>query len=220
MRAIIRIMRSSPASEALFPAVRRSILATLLLQPKREWYFRDLAKHLGLRPSSLTRELRNLVDGGILRRREDGNRVYYQAEPDCPFLPELRGLMLKTAGLVEVLREALEPVAGHIVSAFVYGSIARGEELPDSDIDLMVIGATTRFELTKALQEAERRLARPVNSTVYKADEFAEKVASDDHFVRAVLDRDKLFVLGCEDDLERAPTTKTSRQGTNDQVRD
>ena len=158
-------MRTSPASQALFPAVRRALLATLLLQPEREWYVRDLAKHLGVRPSSLTRELRNLVAGGILHRREDGNRVYYRPEPACPFLAELRGLMLKTAGLVEVLREVLDPFESRIVSAFVYGSIARSEEYADSDIDLMVIGETGRFELTKALQKATRRLARPVNAT-------------------------------------------------------
>jgi len=213
-------MRSGPASKALFPAVRRGILATLLLYPEREWYFRDLAKHLGLQPSSLTRELRNLVTGGILRRREDGNRVYYQAEPACPFLPELRGLMLKTAGLVDVLRELLGPFESRIVSAFVYGSIARSEELSESDIDLMVIGETSRFELTKTLQEAEQRLARPVNATVYKPAEFAKKVTSDDHFVKAVLDKEMLFVVGNEHDLERARKTKTRRGGTDNKVGD
>lgn len=213
-------MRSSPAIEALFPATRRAILATLLLHAGREWYFRDLAKHLGLRPSSLTRELKNLTDAGILRRRKDGNRVYYQAEPACPFLPELRGLMLKTAGLVDVLRELLGPLEGRIVSAFVYGSIARSEELAESDIDLMVIGEASRFELTKTLQEAEQRLARPVNATVYKPAEFAKKVTSDDHFVRAVLDKEMLFVVGNEHDLERARKAKTHRKGTEHEVGD
>ncbi len=204
-------MRPSPAIEALFPATRRAILATLLLHADREWYFRDLAKHLGLRPSSLTRELKSLTNAGILRRREDGNRVYYQADSACPFLPELRGLMLKTAGLVDVLREALRPLAGRIVLAFVYGSVARGEELAESDIDLMVISATGRFELTKPLQQAEKQLARPVNPTVYKPAEFAKKVASDDHFVRAVLDKEKLFVVGDEHDLDRVRESKTRR---------
>ena len=139
-------MRSTPAIEALFPAIRRAILATLLLHADREWYFRDLAKHLSVQPSSLTRELRNLTDAGILRLREDGNRVYYQAEPSCPFLPELRGLMMKTAGLVDVLREVLLPFEALIVSAFVYGSTARAAELSESDIDLMIIGDTGRFE--------------------------------------------------------------------------
>lgn len=204
-------MRASPAIEALFPATRRAILATLLLHADREWYFRDLAKHLGLRPSSLTRELKSLANAGVLRRREDGNRVYYQADWACPFLPELRGLMLKTAGLVDVLREALRPLANRIVLAFVYGSVARGEELAESDIDLMVVGRTGRFELTRPLQQAEKQLARPVNPTVYKPAEFAKKVASDDHFVRAVLNKEKLFVVGDEHDLDRARESKARR---------
>jgi len=213
-------MRASPAIEALFPATRRAVLATLLLHADREWYFRDLAKHLGVRPSSLTRELKNLTQAGILRRREDGNRVYYQANQVCPFLSELRGLMLKTAGLVDVLREALRPFENRIVLAFVYGSIARSEEVAESDIDLMVVGDTSRFELTKPFQKAENSLARPVNSTVYKPEEFAKKVASDDHFVRAVLDKDKLFVLGDQHDLDRARESKTRRRGGDDQVGD
>lgn len=220
LRAIIRTMRSSPAIEALFPATRRAILATLLLHVGREWYFRDLAKHVGLRPSSLTRELKNLTDAGIVRRREDGNRVYYQADPACPFLPELRGLMLKTAGLVDVLRDALRVAEDEIVSAFVYGSVARGEELAESDIDLMVIGNTSRFDLTKPVQRAQQQLARTVNPTVYKPAEFARKAASDDHFVRAVLDREKLFVVGNEHDLERARKAETRRRRTDDQVGD
>jgi DNA-binding transcriptional ArsR family regulator len=213
-------VRASPAIKALFPATRRAILATLLLHAGREWYFRDLAKHLGLRPSSLTRELKTLTEAGILCRRKDGNRVYYQADPACPVLPELRGLFLKTAGLVDVLRDALRPVLGQIVSAFVYGSVARGEELAESDIDLMIIGNTSRFELTKPVQRAAQQLARPVNPTLYKPAEFARKVASDDHFVRAVLNKEKLFVVGDANDLERARKAETHRQRTDDQVGD
>jgi DNA-binding transcriptional ArsR family regulator len=209
-------MRAAPVIEALFPATRAALLATLLLHPDREWYFRDLAKQLGLRPSSLTRELKNLTDAGILRRRQDGNRVYYQADPECPVLPELSGLMLKTAGLVDVLREALRPLRDKITMAFVYGSIARGEELAESDVDLMVVGNTGRFALTKPLREAEKRLARTVNPTAYRVAEFAQKISSNDHFVRAVLDRPRLFVVGDERELERAGKAKTRRQGSDE----
>lgn len=204
-------MRKSSVLDVLFPATRKAILATLLLNLQREWYLSDLANHLKLTPSSLTRELNSLNQAGILRRRVDGNRVYFQADPDCPILPELRGLLLKTAGLVDVLRDALELQRKKIRTAFVYGSIARGAEHSESDIDLMVIGDTSRFELTQPLRDAEQKLARPINFVVYKPQEFVTKADSDHHFVRAVLDREKLFVIGDERDLERTRATETRR---------
>lgn len=210
-------MRASPAIQALFPAIRRAILATLLLHPEREWYFRDLAKRLGVQPSSLTRELRNLTGAGILRRRNDGNRVYYQADPSCPFLPELRGLLLKTAGLVDVLRELLAPFQDRIACAFVHGSIARADELSESDIDLMIIGDAGRFELAEAIRAAGQQLSRPVNVSLYKPDEFAIK-ATDNHFVRAVLNREKLFVVGNDHDLDAARKPKTRHGRTRNKV--
>jgi DNA-binding transcriptional ArsR family regulator len=75
-----------------------------MMQPERWWYLSDLAKHLGITPSSLQRDLSSLTRAGILRPREEGNRVYFQADPGCPFQAELRGLIAKTAGLVDILR--------------------------------------------------------------------------------------------------------------------
>src|SRR6266704_7113838 len=140
MRLYLYIMRKSKAIDALFPRTRQAILAATLLHPERWWYLSDLARHLGVRPSSLQRELAALGDTGILRQRRDGNRLYFQPNPDCPFLAELQGLMLKTVGLIDVLCEALDPFTDRIDWAFVYGSMARSEELVSSDVDLMIIG--------------------------------------------------------------------------------
>jgi len=137
-----------------------------------------------------------LVEAGILRQRRDGNRMYFQPHPDCPFLAELQGLMLKTVGLVDVLREMLEPFTDQIDWAFVYGSIARAEELASSDVDLMLIGHVGLADIAPALRQAERRLNRPVNPTVYSREEFATKLAAQHTFLRAVLDGAKLFILG------------------------
>jgi DNA-binding transcriptional ArsR family regulator len=189
-------MRKSQALDALFPRVRQALLAATVLHPDRWWYLSDLAKHLRVRPSSLQRELAALVDAGILRRRRDGNRVYFQPNPDCPFLPELQGLLVKTAGVVETLREALSRFATRLDWAFVYGSVARAEELAASDVDLMLIGRVGLAELTPALRHAEGRLGRAVNPTVYTREEFATKLHAGHHFLKAVLDGEKLFVLG------------------------
>ncbi|MCK4340787.1 MAG: transcriptional regulator [Phycisphaerae bacterium] len=211
-------MRKTSPLDALLSKNLQAILAATLMQPERWWYLSDLAKHLHRTPSSLQRPLAALVESGILRRREDGNRVYFQPDPECPFLSELQSIIVKTVGLVEFLRELLEPLRNRIDCAFVYGSIARAEEVASSDIDLMLIGDATRFDFTPALREAENRLNRPVNATVYKRDEFAKKLSVGNHFLQAVLDKEKLFIVGSEHDLERARTAKTRRRRAHKQA--
>lgn len=197
-------MRKMRSLDALFPRIRQALLAATLLHPERWWYLSDLAKHLGVRPSSLQRELAALVDAGILNRRQDGNRVYFQPNPDCPFLPELQGLLVKTAGVVDVLREVLKSFTKRIDSAFVYGSMARATEIASSDVDLMIIGQVGLAELTPALRRAEARLGRAVNPTLYTREEFATKLQAGHHFLKAVLDGEKLFILGDPHELATA----------------
>src|SRR4029434_3466031 len=140
-------MRKKRALDSLFPRTRQAVLAATLLQSDRWWYLSDLAKYLGVSPSSLQRELAALVSADILRQRRDGNRVYFQANPDCPFLPELQGLLVKTAGMVDVLREALTPFAKRIRWAFIYGSVARAEGLGTRGVVLTLIRRCTHSAL-------------------------------------------------------------------------
>lgn len=189
--------------DALFPATRQAILATVLLEPERSWYLSDLASHLGRRsPSSLQRELESLVAAEILLRREEGNRVYFQANRDCPIYPELVGLLSKTAGLAEVIRSSLLPLADQIRVAFVHGSMARSEEHATSDIDLIVVGDLGLAQIAPPLRMAEERLGRAVNASVYAPDEFAAKLTAGNHFLTSVLARERFFLIGNEHDLE------------------
>src|SRR5919108_5535455 len=189
-------MRKIQPLDSLFPRTRQAILAATLLHPDRWWYMSALAKNLGVRPSSLQRELAALTSAEILRQRRDGNRVYFQPNPDCPFLPELQGLLVKTAGVVDTLQEVLSRFAKRIDWAFVYGSMARAQELASSDVDLMIIGQVGLAELTPALRRAEGRLGRAVNPTLYTREEFATKLQAGHHFLKTVLDGEKLFILG------------------------
>lgn len=185
-------MRTHSGVDALFPTVRKRILATVLLRPARWWYATELARVLELPKTSLQRELVNLVQAGVLRKRTEGKPVYYQADPESAFLPELQGLMAKTAGLVDVIREALAPLASKIAVAFVYGSVARAQELSTSDVDLMVIGEAGVEDLSLPLRKARERLAREVNVSARSRQEFEKKARAGHHFISAVLDKPKL----------------------------
>lgn len=211
-------MRKASPLDTLFPKTTQGVLAATLLDPQRRWYLSDLARHLRRTPSSLQGPLAALVDSGILRREKEGNRVYFEVDPQCPFLSELQGIVAKTVGLVDVLRDALRPFSERITAAFVYGSVARSQERSSSDIDLMVIGTVGLSDIAPLLRQAEERLNRPVNATVYTIGEFAKKLAAGHHFVRSVLDKEKLFVLGSDHDLGKAASRRPRRASSHKQA--
>src|SRR2546426_9040055 len=153
-------MRTRTSLDVLLPKTRQAILAATFLDPQRWWYMRELARHLEVTPSSLQRELDSLVRGGILRQKREGKHVYFRAATDSPLFEELRRLMLKTTGLADVIRKALEPVTGRIRWAFIYGSLARSEEHSASDVDLMIVGHVGLADLSKSLRKAEQEIGR------------------------------------------------------------
>lgn len=188
---------------SLFPKSRRAVLGLLYGQPDRAFYLRQIVDLSGLGVGHVQRELKRLVEGGIILRSEQGRHVYFQANEHCPVYAELRGIVTKTVGAVVVLREALAPLADRIVAAYVYGSVARGEDRHASDLDLMVIGDATFGEVVAAIRPAEPKLHRNINPTVYPVNEFAQKLAARHHFITTVMNRDKLFVVGDADELAR-----------------
>jgi predicted nucleotidyltransferase len=195
-------MRKRSLLDALLPKTRQGILAATLTQPDRTWYVSELARRMGVPSSSLQRELQDLTDAGILKTHRQGRMAYYQANVQSPIFSDLRGLLLKTAGLVDVLTAALKPLAGKVRLAFVYGSIARGAERAESDIDLLVVGSASPAELVVPLRRARATLDREINLTVYTPAEFQRKRATKDHFLTRVLDAPRLLVVGTSNDVD------------------
>ena len=195
-------MRNIAALDSLFPSVRQGVLSATLTRPEKWWYLSELAEFLHTRPSSLQRELAALVRSGVLEQHRDGRRTYFKAETRSPIFRELRSIFEKTVGLIPTLRVALRPFGNKVVFAFVYGSVARGEERATSDVDLMVIGDVGLAELAPSLRKAEKRLGREVNVTSYSVDEFRKKVFQGDHFLTTVLKGSLQFVKGEQRDLD------------------
>jgi predicted nucleotidyltransferase len=177
------------------------VLALLLLHPEESTHVREIARATGKAPGTLLRELNALAATGVLVRKPLGNQVHFQANPACPIYEDLRNILKKTVGVADVLREALAPLAPKIRAAFVYGSVARGEERPGSDLDLMVVGEARFADVVAALAPAQETLRREVNPNLYPALEFRKKLAARDPFLGRVLAERKIFIVGGEDDL-------------------
>lgn len=183
-------------SSALFAKTRHAVLALLYAHTDESFYLRQVARATGAGQGSVQRELRRLSDAGIIERVEDGRQVYYRANRQCPIFAELQGLMAKTAGLADVLRSALSPVAGKVNVAFVHGSHATGKATVSSDVDLLVVGDVDEMELHKAVSRAERQLGRSVNYTLLSQPEFAQRRRAKGSFLARVLAGAKIPIVG------------------------
>jgi predicted nucleotidyltransferase/biotin operon repressor len=190
------------AIEWLFPKVRAEVLARLLLSDK-PWYGRELAQMTGMSHSTINTELKGLTAAGILLQERSGNRTYYRANRLSPLFPELRMLLIKTSGIADVLRDALEPLKDKVRVAFIYGSVARGEERADSDVDVMVIGDASFSEVVGCTYKTQEILRREVNPSVFPVAEYKEKLAEGHHFVTEVTEGEKIYLIGDADELKR-----------------
>lgn len=185
--------------DALFPKTRQQVLAATVLQPTKWWYLSDLAKWLEVTPSTLQRELANLTEAEILEAKKEGNRVYYKVNLSCPIVNDLQSLFVKTSGVADVISEKLKKFSKKIDFAFIYGSMARFEDLSKSDIDLMIIGDVKLMDFTSAIKQLEETLGREVNTTIYSRKEFLK--SKETGFIKTVLKNKKIFLIGTEDEL-------------------
>ena len=191
-----------PISTALFPKARRAVLGLLYGHPDQSYYLRQIVDLTGLGVGHVQREVNRLAEAGILHRSNVGRHVFFQADETCPIYKELHGIVTRTVGGAAVIAGALQPLADRIDVAFIFGSVARGEERQASDLDLMVVGDVTFAELADAMRAAEGHIRRNINVTVYPAKELRDKLASGRHFLTTVMRQEKIFVLGNEHELE------------------
>jgi predicted nucleotidyltransferase len=194
--------RSASLADALFSGTQQRVLAWLFGQPERSFYATELIGLAGAGSGAVQRELARLAQSGLVTARAVGNQKHYQANPEAPIYTELCGIVRKTVGLAEPLREALAPLAARIRAAFVYGSIARREDTASSDIDLMLLSDDLGYsDLYGALESVSQRLGRTVNPTIYTPQELAKRVKRKEAFATRVLAQPKLWLIGGEDAL-------------------
>ena len=202
---------SDNLSSALFGKVRSSVLALLFCHYEKSFYFREIERSIGMGRGAVQRELENLVNAGMIVRRKQGNQVYYQANSKSAIFSELKSMMIKTAGVADVLREALIPLTQRITTAFIYGSLAKGTATADSDVDVLVIGDLAFSEVVDLLGSAQESIGREVNPSVYPVDEFVTKISQGQHFVTSLIDEPKIFLIGDEDVFGRLVEKRLAR---------
>ena len=191
----------SQLGDALFTMTQQRVLGLLYAHPEKTFYTKEILRLTGMGVATIKRELDRMLAAGILKMTKVGNQHHYQANPDCPIYNELLGIVKKTFGVVDVIREALSHLPSQIDWAFVFGSVASGKVTAASDIDLMIIGDASFSDVVSATHDAQEVLGREINPKVYSKEEWGKMKKRQDAFIKEVMAKPKLFVLGDEHGL-------------------
>jgi len=195
-------MESIDIADALFTKTQQRVLGLLYGKPDQTFYTTEIMRSAKMGRGTISRELERLVLSGLIRESKQGNQRHYQANSENPVFNELVGIIRKTFGIADVIRTALLPVTEQINWAFVYGSMAKGEATATSDVDIMVVSPSLAYtDIMELLPEAEQTINRPINPSIYTADQIKQKMQENNVFVSRVMQQNKIWIKGSENDI-------------------
>jgi len=194
-----RIMNNSAMGDVLFTKTQQRVLGLLFGKPDHTYYLNEIVRLAAVGKGSVNRELRKLCEAGLLTVSRKGNQNHYQANANSPIFNELKVIIQKTFGVVDILKTALASLLPQLTHAFIYGSVAQGTEHAGSDIDLMLVGDTISYSAVIALLvPAEQQLGRTIHPTLYTTTEFTDRRSNHQPFIKRVMEQPKLWLKGGE----------------------
>ena len=180
---------------------RQVLLNTFFSNLDKEYYTRQLASMHNMSVGTLHREIKKLISLGILNVREVGNIKLFSLNRQNPVYEELKSIVYKTEGVIKLVQDAVTSVKG-IRVAFIYGSLAKGDERQDSDIDIFLIGDDINEDkLVINISNLEKKLFKEINYTQYTGSEYKKEKKKRNSFILEVIKGKKVFIKGGEDDL-------------------
>ena len=179
---------------------RIEILKLLIMNPVGAFNINEISRQIGSTPRGVEKELKNLLSGGILKRDIIGNQHLYKLDENCPISREIKGIIIKTVGVAQLIQKALKPVEKKITRAFVYGSFASGDFGNESDVDLLMVTRLSGIEVAELIGDLQNEIGRAINVSQFSMDEFDRRKQNNDHFLSQVLKGPKIDIIGQSDE--------------------
>ncbi len=198
-------MKISSIGDALFTKTQQKVLGLLFGKPDKSFYTNEIMRWASMGRGTVGRELERLVGAGLLTVTKEGNQNHYQANINSPVYTELVGIVKKTFGVSDEIKEALKAIDDNIELAFIYGSIAKGTDSKSSDIDLMLVGEGLHYgDIMEVLLPFEESLQRTINPTIYTKSDFEKKIKEGNTFILRVLEQPTILIKGVINDVRKS----------------
>ena len=198
-------MPTTTIGDALFTKTQQRVLGLLYGKPEQSFYTNEIVRLADMGRGTVRRELARLLSAGLLIVSREGNQHHYRSNPENPVYQELLAIVRKTFGVADVIQAGLAPLVDQIDLAFIYGSVAKGEDTATSDIDLLVVSDSLAYaDLMTVLADAEKSLGRPINPSIYTAAQIKSKLEQKNSFLTRLMEQPKLWVKGGEEDIGKS----------------
>ena len=190
-------MKKKNIGEALFPKIKREILTLFFLNPDKKFYTREIIRLINSNPGPVQRELKQLINSGIIFiTSESSKKRYYQVNTNCSIYTELKGIVLKTFGVVDIIKEALAPIQKELQLAIIYGSVANNTDTGNSDIDELIISDISFKDIAIIFDPIQKTLQREINYSIYPTSILLGKKYLEHHFLSSVFNSEIITLYG------------------------
>ncbi len=205
-------MQVTSIGDALFTKTQQKVLGLLFGKPDKSFYTNEIMRWVDMGRGTVSRELERLVGADLLSVSKVGNQNHYQANANNPIYSELVGIVKKSFGIADEIKQALMSLDKKIVIAFIYGSISKGGDTAESDIDLMLVGHALNYgDIIELLLPVEESLQRAINPTIYDKADFASKYKKGNSFITRVMEQPKIMIKGVIDDIGKPSKNQTAK---------
>jgi predicted nucleotidyltransferase len=152
-----------PLDDVLGNRIQVRLLRILARTESRGFTGRDLARMCGSSASQATASLRKLEDSGLIVRDIAGRSHVWRIAERHTLVPALRSLFHEEGRSTTALKSDIEELIRKlpVKRAVLFGSVARGDEGPTSDVDLMltVRSPADKEQVEETLSAASLRFA-------------------------------------------------------------
>jgi predicted nucleotidyltransferase len=192
--------------EKLFGSKARVSLLTLFcLNPGKQFYVREIERKTKLSYISVSNELKNLQEFGLLKSTFNGNQKHFWIDEQFLLYEDLQKIILKTEGVTKTITDTFS-LLKNVDFLFIYGSFASGKANVQSDLDLFIVGNVSHDDVIDMIVKKENEIGRPINFTIYKQEDLLSRIKNQDSFIMNVLNEPKIMLIGSENEFKALGT--------------
>lgn len=185
--------------------VRVALIELFYAHPSEMYYVRQITREVDEEINAVRRELDRMIDHGIIRKEQRGNRLYYFLNPQYYYYPELMCMVAKSVGIGRKFHK-YKAKLGKLQYVVFSGKFAKHLPRAHDDVDILIVGDAVQAEVAQLIKEEERNRGREINFTILSEQEFEFRKQRRDPFLIEILSGSRVMIVGDEEQLiERKP---------------